>query len=1145
MSTTADLPPAAPGPEGDAPPNADEAARTGAIGDIRKFLDDAGDDLPGPESPLGEIAVSRGYITDEQLEECLEEQKVTTPHVLIGELLLRHKYITPEQLLRTLAAQKKPDQPPQLPEGAKIGKYSLIRELGRGGMGVVFEAEDPDLRRRVAIKVLKEEITDPTAAERMRREAAIAAQLRHPGIVAIHEVGQTKPETGHPLPFIAMDYVEGRTLADLLEEKKTARKDLLRILEDVSRAVAHAHAAGVIHRDLKPANVIVEKSGRAMLSDFGIARATSFQTKITETSFIVGTPEYMAPEQIQDLREHIGPATDVHALGIILYEILTGSLPYRADTPVALMRKIISEEPVPPRQIDPSVEVDLETICLKALEKEGRRRYRSADAFADDLLRFRTGRPLNTRRSGPVSKLWAKFLRRKKLVLGIGGGAAAALLLVILLGIWGGRQRREAIRLLNDGMERAIRGALELRRSGDLQRMKVFAADGLEACEGAAARYPRLAEPHAHQGRMRRALMEYDRAIAEQELALVLNPACARARYERLVLTSRLLRRREDELIERAWRGLGEKLVHEGATKIRAEDVTVPPREKLAKGDAAARALRERMESDLEALEAPGTEEIGAAELACARGLVKRSRPQLQAALQKAPFLEEAVEALALLERDAGKYDKAIAVWSDGLEHDKGCLPHYEGRGKARLDWGQQKFYKGEESSEVVIAAIGDFSEVLKKDPKRDGAIRDRGMAYFLLGYSIGWSRSDDATRQFQLAAEDLGHALELNPKDAATWMWRGVVRASLSVSRFMALQDPIPLCKEAMEDLGKALERNPEGDEPYFWRALARIPWSVWLALKGENIQPLYDDSIADLGRALRLNPGRGETWLARANIHVAWGNYLTARGKDPAETLQKATQDLDIASQKIPEGIQAPERRGQIEMLLAESPGEDAVRHYRTAIASFDLVLARSAQSGAGFAGRGLARARLGSEMVRRKENPAAMFEEAFRDLDAAVKSDATFPAVTARTMRAEGLVRRGEWKMAAGRNGDEDFQSALVDTKKALELNLLVADAWIWQGRAKALSAPQRLLPIPHYGEAIEDLRKVLFISPDHLLALRFRADAYRLMATLKATRRMRAEGDFNLALIDYQHIVRLRPAAEAELRDEIEACKAGSK
>jgi len=173
-------------------------------------------------------------------------------------------------------------------------------------------------------------------------------------------------------------------------------------------------------------------------------------------------------------------------------------------------------------------------------------------------------------------------------------------------------------------METAIRGALVIRRTGDLQRMKSFAADGLKACEAAAERYPRLAEPHAQEGRMRRALMEYDRALQEQELALILNASCSLARYERLVLTSRLLRRREDELIERAWRGLGEKLVREGATKVRAEDVTVPSREKRARSDATARELRERMEADLEALEAPGAEELGTAELSCARGLAKR-----------------------------------------------------------------------------------------------------------------------------------------------------------------------------------------------------------------------------------------------------------------------------------------------------------------------------------------------------------------------------------------------------------------------------------------------------------------------------------------------------------------------------------------
>jgi tetratricopeptide (TPR) repeat protein/predicted Ser/Thr protein kinase len=1134
MSTTTDLPPTPSGPGADPPSDPDAGAKTGAVNDIRKFLD-GGDDLPGPDAPLGEIATSRGYITDAQLEECLEEQKKITPHVLLGELLLRHKYITPEQLLRALAAQKKPEPAPQLPEGARIGKYSLIREIGRGGMGVVFEAEDPDLRRRVAIKVLKEGVSDPAAAERMRREAAIAAQLRHPGIVSIHEVGTTKPRGGPPLPFFAMDFVEGRTLADLLHEGKTERKLLLKILEDVARAVAHAHASGVVHRDLKPANVIVEKSGRAVLSDFGIARATSFQTRITETSFVVGTPEYMAPEQIQDHAESIGPATDIYALGVILYEILTGSLPHRAETPVGLMRKILSEDPVPPRKVSATVSADLEVICLKALEKEGKRRYRSADAFADDLLRVRTGKPISARMAGPVSKLWAKLARRKRTVIAVGTTAAAALLAIILLSLWARRERREAIRQLKDRMETALRAALELRRAGDLARMKAFAREGIEACEEAARRYPELAEPHALAGRMHRALLDDDRALAEQELALARDPNHKLARYERLVLTSRRLRRREEDLVERAWRGLGERLIQERTGKVRPEEVSVPPREKLAKDDPAARELRERMRDDLDALEFSESGEIGTAQLACAHGLLSRSRAPLQAALAKAPNLEEAVEALARLEEDAGRYDKAVAVWSEGVDHDKGCLIHLEGRGEARLHWGHQKLQRDDDPAPILIDAVGDFTAAVDKDPRRDSALRDRGLAHFLLGASSGWTRRDDTIRQFEAAEKDLGKALALNPKAAATWMWRGVVRAALAVYQ---LSDPMPLCNEAMADLAKAIECNPQGDEPYLWRAYVRVPMSIWLAIQRQDIEPQYRESLADLERALKLNPGRGETWLGRANIHLAWANWQKLRGRDASDVLRKAAADLDIAIQKIPDGVQPRERRGTLNLTLATTPGEDAMKRYREAAEDFEAVLSRSPKSASALAGRGEARLRLAAEMIRRGENPAATFEAAFRDLD-----DAADGAPTAKVLRAEAYCRRGEWKAATGKDGDKDFESALADTKAAIAVNLFLSEAWVWQGRARTLVAANRPASMLHFQEAINDLTRVLTITPDHLLALRFRADAYRRRAVLREARRGEGDADFKSALIDYEHLRRLQPSLEPELLEAMAACKAG--
>jgi tetratricopeptide (TPR) repeat protein/predicted Ser/Thr protein kinase len=1105
--------------------------------DVRRFLEDASGDLPGPDSPLGEIAVSRGYITDAQLEECLAEQKRLDPHVLIGELLLRKKYLSGEQLLRALAAQKKPEPAPQLPEGAKIGKYALIRELGRGGMGVVFEAQDPDLGRRVALKVLKEDASDPTAAERLRREASIAAQLRHPGIIAVHEVGSTKPRTGPPLPYIAMDYIEGSTLAGLLEEKKTERKVLLRILEDVARAVAHAHTKGVVHRDLKPANVIVDKSGRAYLGDFGIARAASFVSRLTEARFIVGTPEYMSPEQAEDRVDEVGPPSDIHALGVMLYEILTGQRPYRAESPIALLRKIAADEPVAPRRLLPSIERDLEVICLKALEKEGNRRYATAEGFADDLERFRVGKSISVRPAGPVARLWRKLLRRKKAAGLAAAGTAAVLIVVLALGAWGRRERGEALRQLQERMETSLRAALELRRAGDLARMKTFAKEALDSCAASVERYPGLAEPHALMGRMHRALMDYDRAMEEQELALERDPRSGRALYERLVLTSRQLRRREDELTERAWRGLGERLIQDRSSRVRPEDVTVPSRDQLSKNDPTARELRERMLRDLAALEASESGGMTPPELACARGLVDRSRPRLRDALAKAPTLEEAVEALATLERQEGRFEKAVAVWTAGLEHDKGCLPHLEGRGECRLSWGQQRLQRGEDPAETLIAAIGDFTQALEKDPRRDAALRDRGLAHFLLGYSIGWSRLDDATRQLQAAAEDLGRALELNPKAPATWMWRGVVRAAIAAGRMFRLEDPIPACKEAVADLTEAIRQYPEGDEAYPWRAMARLPWALQLGLKKEDPEPLYREALADFEQALRLNPGRGESWLGRATIQSAWASYTTAKGKDATDILRKAAADLDVAIQKIPGGVEAPAKRGQIELLLAALPGEDAVTRCNAAAGYFDTVLARNPKSSAGLAGRGEARLRLASEKLKRKEDPAPAFESAFRDLDEAAKLDSA-----AKVLRAEAYVRRGEWKESSKQEGDADFQSALADTKSAIEANLLATDAWIWQGRARTLSAASRPVPMIHYQEAINDLNKVLFFSPDHLLALRFRADAHRRRAQLKSTRRLDPSADFQAAITDYEHVIRLQPAAERDLQEPLASCRA---
>lgn len=356
------------------------------MGDVRRFLGEGEEPEPGPESPLGQICLWRGFITEAQLEECLDEQQRLVPRLRLGELFLRKKYVTTEQLLRALAFQKKPG--PEAPR-PQIGKYRLLREIARGGMGVVHEAEDTTLSRRVALKILREDKDEPGGIERLKREAAIASALHHPGIITVHEVGSVESPAEPPIHYIVMEFVEGRTLAAILEEGRTDKAELLRILEEIARAAAYAHSKGVVHRDLKPKNVMVEKAGRVALGDFGIARADRFQTPLTQSNMVLGTPEYMAPEQVEGRTADIGPKTDVYALGVILYEILTGRTPFEAKTPVLVFQRVLLETPAPPEGAD----AELAALAMTAMAKSPDARPATALEFADALRRVRRRNP--------------------------------------------------------------------------------------------------------------------------------------------------------------------------------------------------------------------------------------------------------------------------------------------------------------------------------------------------------------------------------------------------------------------------------------------------------------------------------------------------------------------------------------------------------------------------------------------------------------------------------------------------------------------------------------------------------------------------------------------------------------------------------
>ena len=276
-------------------------------------------------------------------------------------------------------------------EPQRLGKYQLIEELGRGGFATVYRALDTTLKREVALKILDPLLfRDPVFVQRFQQEAVIAANLDHPNIVPVYEIDETEGRY-----YIAMKLVAGHSLAELIQTRGALPVEgMLSIIREVAAALDCIHKQGLIHRDVKPSNILLDDSGKAMLSDFGLVRATE-GSRLSTQGVSIGTPSYMAPEQAEG--QPVDARTDIYAMGIILYEMATGHLPFSADSPAATLYQHVHKPPPPPSSVNPDVTPTVEQVILRALEKDPDLRYQTAGALADDLTRAGAGRPLAPR----------------------------------------------------------------------------------------------------------------------------------------------------------------------------------------------------------------------------------------------------------------------------------------------------------------------------------------------------------------------------------------------------------------------------------------------------------------------------------------------------------------------------------------------------------------------------------------------------------------------------------------------------------------------------------------------------------------------------------------------------------------------------
>ena len=334
----------------------------------------------------------------------------------------------------------------QSPAGSRIryfGDYELLSEIARGGMGVVYKARQVNLNRIVALKmILAGQLASEEDVKRFYTEAEAAANLDHPGIVPIFEIGQTDGQH-----FFSMGFIEGKSLADRVKDGPLPPKEAAEYTRKTAEAIAYAHEKGVIHRDLKPANVLLDMQGEPKVTEVGLARRMESDNGVTRTGAVMGTPSYMPPEQAAGKTDEIGPLADVYSLGAILYCLLTGRPPFQASNPIDTLMQVMEREPVALTVLNPLVPRDLETICLKCLQKDRLKRYDSANDLAADIVRWQKGEPIRARAVTRIERVW-RWVKRNPVVSGMLTATSVALIVSTCFGIEVSRSESRAITTL-------------------------------------------------------------------------------------------------------------------------------------------------------------------------------------------------------------------------------------------------------------------------------------------------------------------------------------------------------------------------------------------------------------------------------------------------------------------------------------------------------------------------------------------------------------------------------------------------------------------------------------------------------------------------------------------------------------------------
>lgn len=818
------------------------------------------------------------------------------------------------------------------------GRFRLDSLLGKGGMGEVYKAYDPDLKRHIALKILRYENLE--TLKRFLREARSQAQVEHPHVCKIYESGESD---GHP--YIAMQYIEGKNLHQLREQLTLEEK--IRIIKDVALGLHAAHRLGLVHRDVKPANIMVsqteEGQWKSYILDFGAAREQE-ALGLTSTGMIIGTPFYMAPEHARGRRESLDRRSDVYSLGVTLYELLSGHVPFKGDTPMDILFQVIEKDPIPLRRVNPRIPVDIETIVMKCLEKDPSRRYASGKELAEDLQHYMDGEPITARPATLIYRLKRKVVKHKlPFIL----GATAAVVILILLGLWlqtryHASQRAVIARELSrevEKIESTIRYA-HLLPLHNISREKEQIKERIRLIEdnmktlGRAGRGP----SYYAMGRGHLALQDYDRARLYLEKAWAYRYRIPSVAYDLGRVMGELYLRESQK---------ANSIENKAMREARIEEVEKNFREPAVRFLKYGKLLEDESEAYIDAIVAFYEKRYDHA-LTVLQSAIWKAR-------QETPWLYEACTLegnihLAIA-RDSKGFDEAMIsltaaenafqyVARIGESDTRG----YDGLGRVldqriRLE----AYSRGNDPLPMVKDAVAFYEKALQIEPRRTEFIVKQGSVYRWLGRHL-MIAGKDPIPAFDQAIAYCRDAISIDPKNFEGYTIMGIVTRYQGQYRMNRGQDPEEQFNSAIDYFNKAIKLNPSFVTAYNGLGNVHVRFAQYKMQQGKGPHGDLEKAAENFEKALSINPDIIELHNGLAGALLYRGRVMMAGGIDPRDALNGAIASMRNAIKLSPGVVHLHTNLGFIYMDIARYEieyGFDPLPTVDNAVKSFEKAI------------------------------------------------------------------------------------------------------------------------------------------------------------------------------------------------------------